>query len=306
MKHSNLKILIADDDIVSRKMLEKALKDCGYKLVITRNGEAAWEALIEDKDIQLIILDWMMPKIDGIELCRKIRNLNKDKNTYTYIILLTSKDTPEDVLKGLSSGADDYITKPFHHLELKARLNTGIRIIELHNRLTQDSLTKLPNRNKIIQHLDEELNRSLREKKPVGVIMADIDNFKMINDTYGHQVGDEVLIEIASRLQRNLRRYDKIGRYAGDELLIVIPNCKHSNLKGIAERLRKNVSDNKITTGAGLLEVTLSLGCASSEHFPFISTGELIKASDEALYMAKRNGRNCVIVSKISTSKIED
>jgi diguanylate cyclase (GGDEF)-like protein len=306
-----IKVLIAEDDPVSCRILEKNIKDWGYEVIIANNGQDAWQAF-QKVEIRMAILDWMMPKIDGVQLCQKVRHQGKD--TYTYIILLTSRDQQEDIVEGLSSGADDYIVKPFNTLELKARLQTGKRIIDLQTQLlqskkqleelaTQDSLTKLWNRATIIQHLEEELHRSLREEKPVGTILVDIDYFKNINDTYGHHVGDEVLVKVSSLLRKHIRPYDKIGRYGGDELLVVLPNCILSSVKDIAERLRKTVSMKKIKTEIGSIDVTLSMGGISSEDQTPLSAESLIKASDHALYQAKRNGRDCVVINKYNQIK---
>ena len=300
-----LEVLIAEDDPVSRRILEKNIKDWGYEVIIANNGQDAWKAL-QKEEIRMAIFDWMMPKIDGLQLCQKVRLQKKD--IYTYIILLTSRDRQEDIVEGLSSGADDYIVKPFNTLELKARLQTGKRIIDLQNQLlqskkqleqlaTRDSLTKLWNRATIIKHLEEELNRGSREKKPVGSILVDIDYFKKINDTYGHYIGDEVLVEVASRMKKHIRSYDKIGRYGGDELLVVLPNCSLPVVEEIGERLRKVVCTKKIKTEIGPIGVTLSLGGISSEEQSAISAEGLIKASDHALYQAKRNGRNCIVIN---------
>ena len=303
---SGLEVLIAEDDPVSRRILEKNIKDWGYEVIIADNGQDAWKAL-QKEEIRMAIFDWMMPKIDGLQLCQKVRLQKKD--TYTYIILLTSRDQQEDIVEGLSSGADDYIVKPFNTLELKARLQTGKRIIDLQNQLlqskkqleqlaTRDSLTKLWNRASIIKHLEDELNRGSREKKPVGSILVDIDYFKKINDTYGHYIGDEVLVEVASRMRKHIRSYDKIGRYGGDELLVVLPNCGLPVVKEIGERIREVVCTKKIKTEIGPIGVTLSLGGISSEEQSTISAEGLIKASDHALYQAKRNGRNCIVINK--------
>jgi len=301
-----LKILIAEDDPVTAKILENNIKNWGYKVITTRDGAEAWRA-VKDNSIRLAIFDWMMPKMNGLELCRKIREEKKEK--YLYIILLTSRDRHEDTVKGLSSGADDYIVKPFHHLELKARLETGKRIIDLENRLIQsqkqleelaskDSLTHLWNRRTIISLLADEIKRSQREHKPLGVLMIDVDRFKEINDTYGHYVGDEVLTAVTSLLKRRVRGYDKIGRYGGDELLVVLPNCSLKTVKSIAERLRQAVSSQKVKTEAGLIEVSLSLGGTSSEILAKPSVEAMIKTSDKALYMAKNKGRNSVVIGR--------
>ncbi len=301
-----LKILIAEDDPVTAKILENNIKNWGYKVITTRDGAEAWRA-VKDNSIRLAIFDWMMPKMNGLELCRKIREEKKEK--YLYIILLTSRDRHEDTVKGLSSGADDYIVKPFHHLELKARLETGKRIIDLENRLIQsqkqleelaskDSLTHLWNRRTIISLLADEIKRSQREHRPLGVLMIDVDRFKEINDTYGHYVGDEVLTAVTSLLKRRVRGYDKIGRYGGDELLVVLPNCSLKTVKSIAERLRQAVSSQKVKTEAGLIEVSLSLGGTSSEILAKPSVEAMIKTSDKALYMAKNKGRNSVVIGR--------
>jgi len=290
------KVLIAEDDIVSAKILEKSIRDWGYEVVLAKNGEDAWNVFLEN-EIGLAILDWMMPKISGIELCRKIRQTKKEE--YTYIILLTSKDHPKDLLKGFLAGTDDYITKPFDRLELKARLQTGKRIIDLQKQLREqairDSLTDLLNRKAILRALEEVLEQGRREKKPVTSILLDVDLFKSINDSYGHNVGDEVIVEIASRLVKNFRPYDKIGRYGGDEFLLVVPGCGTEDAKNIADRIRLSVCRKKIETNIGLLDVTISIGGATSEFQPHISAKELIQNSDKALYNAKERGRNCII-----------
>ncbi|MFH1132462.1 MAG: diguanylate cyclase [Pseudomonadota bacterium] len=301
------KILVAEDDPASSKILEKTLKGWGYNVILTDNGQDAWE-VISKQETQLAILDWMMPKIDGLQLCRKIRQEKMDK--YTYVILLTSKQSKEDIYEGLSAGADDYISKPFHHLELQARINTGKRIIQLENRLleyqdhleelaTRDGLTKLWNRRTILRHLEEELHRSLRESQPIATIMIDVDHFKLINDKFGHHTGDDVLTYIANQLEANLRPYDKLGRYGGDELLIVLPNCSLRNAESIAERLRLVISARKIPTESGLMNVTISLGVTSSEAKPYSTVKNMIKTSDTALYEAKAKGRDCVVISKL-------
>lgn len=304
-----MKVLIAEDEAISSRALEKSIKDWGYKTVTAKNGKKAWEVIKKD-NIRLAILDWMMPGMNGVELCRKVRQEFKEKESkYIYIILLTGRDQQGDIITGLSAGADDYITKPFSFLELKVRLQNGERIIELEdNRLklaSYDSLTKLWNRSKILEFFKEELERNRRESQSTGVIMVDIDHFKRINDSYGHFVGDTVLIEVTSRLKNSIRKYDKIGRYGGDEMLIVLPDCNLTNVKKIAERLRRSVAEKKIATDKHVLEVTLSAGGTSSDISPLASRNELIKVSDKALYSAKKKGRNCVLVLESFQSKEE-
>jgi diguanylate cyclase (GGDEF)-like protein len=238
-------------------------------------------------------------------LCQKIRETGHqgENQEYTYIILLTAKDEQKDLIKGFSAGADDYITKPFNHLELRARLKTGKRIIDLQRQLqeqaSRDGLTGLWNRKRMFRILDKEINRAHRDNMPLAIIMIDIDKFKAINDTHGHHVGDLVLQEVAAVLKNNVRNYDEICRYGGDELLIILPNCNIVKTETIAERLRKSVLKHNITTDAVSLNVTISLGGTSTEnHSSKVTSEALIMASDEALLIAKTKGRNCVEINK--------
>lgn len=305
-----MKVLIAEDDIISCRALEKNLQDWGYEVIVTKNGEEAWDS-IKQGEIRLAILDWSMPKMDGIELCHKIRNeYQQEKSEYIYIILLTGRDLQEDIITGLSAGADDYMTKPFSYLELKVRIQNGVRIIALEDsRLKMantDSLTQLWNRKKIMEILEEELNRNHREGKPVGVAMLDIDRFKEINDTHGHVTGDRVLIEVASRLKKAVRNYDQIGRYGGDELLIVLPGLDKIHARSIGERLREAVCQNKLETETSSLDVSISIGISVSDISIHRPATHLIKESDQALYQAKKEGRNRVHVNTTSQPRIEE
>jgi len=297
-----MKVLIAEDDPISRRVLENKIKEWGYEAVTTRNGKEAWK-LIKKDEIRLAILDWVMPGMSGIELCRKIRLERKEKNSkYIYIILLTSKGQQNDIIKGLSAGADDYMTKHANFPELKVRLQNGKRIIETEDwrlKLANfDGLTNLWSRNKIFDFFEEELERSSRENRPISTIMVDIDHFKRINDSHGHFIGDTVLCEVASRLKRSTRHYDKIGRYGGDEMLVILPNCSFDNVKHIAEHLRRSIGEEKIKTESGLLEITISLGGASSEGLPPRSRNNLIQDSDNALYLAKKQGGNRAVIAE--------
>lgn len=308
-----MNILIADDDPVTGKILEKRLRQWGYHCLLTKNGSEAWRVL-QKPGLRLALLDWMMPKMDGLELCRRIRLFSKPN--YTYIILLTAKDDTQDIIRGLEAGADDYMTKPVNFLELHARLQTGRRIIELEDHLlksqkrlyelsTRDSLTALWNRATILRFLEEELEQGNREKSPTSVIMLDVDFFKMINDTYGHLVGDAVLRNIAVNLARNVRIYDKIGRYGGDEIFIVLPNCSQKHVTKIAGRLLIACRKTKIKALGKRISVTLSLGCASSEAMDRPSLDRMIFACDKALYQAKHRGRNRVVLSDLSENPKE-
>jgi two-component system cell cycle response regulator len=294
-----LKILIAEDNIILSRSLVRNISNWGYEIVTARNGAEAWNTILKE-NVRLAILDWMMPGIDGLSLCRKIRTeLPKNKSEYIYIILLTGKNQKEDVIQGLSSGADDYMIKPANLLELKVRLTNGSRIINLEDKqiqlATTDSLTNVWNRRKIFEFFEDELDRGARERNSIGAIMLDIDNFKQINDNFGHSVGDKVISEVAYRLKHSLRRYDKIGRYGGDEMLIVLPNCDQENVTIIMERLRQTICNKKIKTNKGDLDVSISLGGTSFQSLDVISVDNIIENSDKALYQAKRKGRNCAV-----------
>jgi len=300
-----MKILIADDDPISSKILQKNLENWDYETVLARSGPSAWQAL-QDESLRLAILDWMMPGMDGVEVCRKIRRRKKYK--YTYIILLSAKDRTPDIIAGLSSGADDYMTKPVNFLELKARLKAGRRIIDLEDKLlfiqnqlkdlaSRDSLTRIWNRAEITRFLSEELERGRREKKFTSVIMLDVDHFKKINDFYGHSIGDQALLQVVSRLRRKVRRSDKMGRYGGDEIIVILPNCGQAEVKNVGERLRLAVGGRRIRTELDAVPITISAGCATSDLQQATSPEALIKTADKALLKAKEQGRNCVIVS---------
>ena len=301
-----MKILIAEDDPHFRTLLENMLVMWGYEVIAACDGTEAYRILDSEQAPNLAILDWKMPGMEGVEVCRKIReNAN---STYTYIILLTSLQRDEDLISGMEAGADDYVIKPFKLNELRVRLRAGRRIIELQNELlaareilqakaTHDSLTGLLNHEEILDTLDKELARSEREGVCVSVIMSDIDHFKLVNDTYGHLAGDVVLNVIAQKLQSMERPYDSIGRFGGEEFLIVLPDCCLECAAAFAERLRSSISKECIDTPEGMIPVAISLGVASSVQETKRDTLSLVKTADTALYRAKANGRNRVEVA---------
>ena len=300
-----MKVLIADDDTVTRKVLEANLKKWGYEVVSCADGTEALSALDREEPANLVILDWMMPAMTGVEICRHIRE--SGRKAYTYVILLTGKTETAEVVEGLEAGADDYITKPFDTNELKVRVRAGARIVQLERDLTaalqksefqaaHDALTTLWNRAAIRERLSNELTRSSREGTAVGLIMADIDHFKRINDEHGHLCGDAVLSEVALAMGPLVRTYDVIGRYGGEEFVIVLPGCTADQAYEIAERVRRKFSDNPIRTPEGNLPVTLSFGVTSTANTNHPDVDTVIRAADEALYEAKRKGRNRVEV----------
>jgi two-component system cell cycle response regulator len=303
-----VKILIADDDLVSRRLLERTLQRSGYEVITAEDGRQAACELSKEGGPRLALIDWMMPELDGPGVCREVRS-NHD-GLYIYILLLTSKQSSEDVVKGLEAGADDYLTKPCHPAELKARLHTGRRILQLEDKLveareemrfkaTHDALTSLWDRGAILALLQSELSRSTREHYPVSLLLCDIDHFKRVNDTYGHPTGDEVLEEVSTRLLDSVRAHDAVGRYGGEEFLIVLSRCNREHLKSRAEQIRLTIGDVPFPTPEGVISVSLSLGAITIENWDKSMSIELfLKQVDAALYQAKASGRNRVIFAE--------
>ena len=298
-----MKILIADDSIVSRHLLDATLRKWGYEVVLASDGNEAWEILQGKHAPPLAILDWMMPEMTGVEVCRRVRN--QAREPYTYILLLTSKNLKEDLIEGMEAGADDYITKPFDQHELKVRLRAGTRVVDLQQQLlaareklreqaTRDSLTGLWNRSSIVEQLQRELSRSHRELLPVGLVMVDLDHFKSMNDTHGHFAGDAVLREAARRMQDSIREYDSIGRYGGEEFLILLPNCDEESTHRQAERLRCHLAQAPVGEFEHSFTLTASFGATCAPAGYPASVEGLIRRADEAMYLAKKHGRNRV------------
>lgn len=297
-----MKVLIADDSATSRELLRRALSHWGYEVVLAEDGRQAWEILAQPDPPPMAILDWVMPFMTGPEVCRKVRETHREP--YTYILLLTSKNTKGETVEGLEAGADDYIVKPFDQHELQVRLRAGKRIIdlqmdllrareELRERANKDLLTMLPNRAAIATALETEISRCHRDRRSVGVILLDIDHFKKINDTYGHFTGDAVLKETAIRLRSNMRPYDQVGRYGGEEFLVVLPNCDLDQAGNQAERMRARLHGAPMIVDGVEISVSASFGVTvsdGSERSPDL----FVRVADEALYRAKASGRNCV------------
>lgn len=297
-----MRVLVADDEAVSRRLLQSSLTRWGYEVVPASDGNEAARALLAPDAPKLAVLDWMMPGLDGLQLCQEIRRSKPEP--YTYILLLTGKRSQGDVIEGLEAGADDYITKPFDPNELKVRLRTGKRILylqeqlisareALRDRATHDQLTGLWNRAAIMDILEEEIGRTRRAGGTLGVLMADLDHFKKVNDTHGHPAGDEVLRQAAKAICESTRRYDSVGRYGGEEFLVVLPGCDACNALSHAERLRTAVANLGVDFNGHQIRPTLSLGVAVSNKPPYASAFDLVQAADWALYQAKREGRNC-------------
>ncbi len=290
-----MRVLIADDDPTALLLLESALEEWGYEVVSARDGTEAWDILCRADAPSLAILDWMMPGLDGVEICRKVRH--RSEPFYVYLILLTGKARNQDIVLGMDSGADDYVSKPFEEQELRVRLRAGRRIVELQDALriqaTHDSLTGVWNRRTIFEILRRESARVEREGTSLGVIMGDLDHFKMINDTFGHPAGDAVLCEASRRMGNALRPDDALGRYGGEEFLVVMPGSDLAGSMGIAERMRRAIEETPVAITAGTTPVTISLGAASGKGSN-LDSDLLVRMADQALYRAKQRGRNRV------------
>jgi two-component system, cell cycle response regulator len=297
-----VRILLAEDDAVSRRLLQAVLEQWGYDVSLASDGAEAWQVLSDDDPPSLAILDWVMPGMDGIEVCRRLRA--DAARPYVYAILLTGRSDARDVVQGLDAGADDYITKPFDSNELRVRLRAGRRILELQSVLldaqrilrdkaTHDPLTAVWNRSHSLEALGREVARSQREGVAVSVLMADLDHFKSVNDTFGHMAGDAVLREAARRIRASVRQYDVVGRYGGEEFIAVLPGCETDGALALANRIRAGIGETPVDTSEGVVGVTISIGAAT---YPDVgrTPEELIRAADAALYRAKRSGRDRV------------
>ena len=288
-----MKILVAEDDTATRLVLTATLKKLGHEVSAVADGLKAWEAW-QHEDYTLLISDWLMPEVDGLELCRRIRGVQRMH--YTYIVLLTALGGKARYIDAIDAGADDLVTKPFDEDLLDARLRVAERILALHDALrkqaTHDSLTGLWNRGAILDSLQQDIERSVREGSDLSVLMADLDHFKRVNDNHGHPVGDEVLKEAARRMKAALRGYDHIGRYGGEEFLIVAPGAGREHSLALAQRVCSGVGATPMSTSVGPLGVTVSVGVALSGERRDAAT--LIAAADAALYRAKNAGRNRV------------
>ena len=300
-----MKILIAEDDLTLRGLLKALLIKRGHDVVATVNGVEAWEAMQQPDAPALAILDWMMPEMDGLEVVRLVRALETDQPP--YMIMLTSKGEKADIIAGLEAGADDYLAKPYDPEELSARINVGRRMIDMQAKLlearnalaheaTHDPLTGILNRRAILDALSRELSREQRQSNGMAIGIFDIDHFKKINDTYGHPVGDEVLCGFVHLLMSNLRPYDYLGRFGGEEFVMITPGIREGiELKMLYERLIDVIANNQIPTKAGNTSITVSIGVAIWNGNEKVD--ELLTAADAAMYRAKREGRNRVCLA---------
>jgi two-component system, cell cycle response regulator len=304
-------VLLAEDQEISRKLTEKILHKAGINVTSVENGKKALE-LFKKQFFPIILSDWMMPEMDGIELCRAIRSTKSAG--YVFIILLTARDSKEDIIAGLEAGADDYLAKPFNPGELNARIKTGMRILELERSLKNaneeikklsvtDPLTGCYNRGYLNDRLSKDITYALRYKHPLSLILCDIDHFKIVNDNYGHQAGDRVLIDFVNCIQQTFRnKIDWLVRYGGEEFIIVLPETSVEGAKVLAERLRIRISHQKTQIDHVEIKITASFGIAGFTHRTHkekISDLNLITKADQLLYQAKEEGRNRIKVASL-------
>lgn len=299
-----MKILIADDDVTSRLVLTGVLKRHGHEVVATVDGAEAWETMQGPDAPKLAILDWMMPGLAGVDVCRRVRTLQSDQPP--YIIILTSKDEKADIVAGLDAGADDYLAKPFDPGELRARVEVGRRMTELQASLRMardalaheamhDPLTGALNRRAFAEVLAREISGERRHPRGLALGICDVDQFKKVNDTLGHQVGDEVLCGLVRLIESTLRGHDVLGRHGGDEFVVLTDHAADDAAVIPFERVRAAVAGNPIPTRAGNVSITISFGVKIWRADE--SEDELLAAADTALYRAKAGGRNRVCLA---------
>ena len=289
-----MKILLVEDSYIDRHKVGGYLTDWGLDHVAVGSGTEAVKLLESAEPPTMALLDWLLPGLDGIDICRRIRKLGN--GSYIYTVMLTSKNRKQDLLMAMEAGADDYLSKPVDPSELRARVMAGKRILELQQSLrfaaTHDFLTGLLNRSEILAALQREFSRSGREGKSATVILADIDHFKRVNDSLGHAAGDEVLKEVARRMKSDLRPYDVVGRYGGEEFLIILPGCDLPNGVRRAEQIRHQIANEPVHTPSGPVSATISMGVTVTAFGSDLTGADILQQADVSLYKAKNNGRN--------------
>jgi diguanylate cyclase (GGDEF)-like protein len=302
---SKYEILVVDDSPVYRKLVEQILTAQPFTLLFARNGQEALE-LYRKHSPCMVITDWMMPDLSGPELCQQIRADRSE--AYTYLIVMTSSTEKGNVIKALEAGADDYLTKPFDPGEMLARIGVGQRIIDLNRELAvqrleleeaarTDPLTGLPNRRAIEDWASRQLRGSARHGFPFWVVLGDIDCFKSVNDTFGHDAGDIVLKTFADLLKKNTRASDMCARLGGDEFLMVLTHVPGQNIEATINRFREQFAVLSFPFKGKSVSVTASFGVFGTHGKDYQEFASIIRKADQLLYEAKRSGRNLVRVA---------
>src|ERR1700676_1343894 len=301
---ATFQVLVVDDSQISRKLVERALEGQPYSLLFAKSGQEGLELFAQHAP-PIVVTDWLMPDITGVELCQKIR---ANVENYTYIVILTTKSGKEDLVAGLGSGADDYLTKPFDPGELQARIGVGRRTVELHREIADknkqleelaltDHLTGLPNRRAIEEFAERQLRGAIRHKFSLWVVLPDLDMFKQVNDEFGHAAGDEVLKRFADILRANTRASDICGRLGGDEFVLAVSYTNKEDISRTAERLREEFACEKFKFAGKSVRVTASFGIAGFQGMGAPELRQLLDRADRALYAAKQGGRNQVQIA---------
>jgi diguanylate cyclase (GGDEF)-like protein len=302
-----MRVLIGEDDTPVRRVLETALTEWGYDPSSCTDGPAALQALVSSSPpFDYALLDWSLPDLNGLSICQAIRQRGL---SHTYTILLVPPEAKESLLACLEAGADDYICTPADAQQMRLRLRAGERVLELRRALadaqeqlriktTQDRVTGLWNREALLESLDRELIRSRREGAPLGLVLLDVDDFRLVNDTFGRQAGDSALHQVGQRLRRSLRPYDAVGRYVGNQFLILLPGCDAQTAGNLAERLRTSVSAHPFKLEEGTVRITVSAGVTAAGSLEEMRGADaLLRAVEAALCKAKQPGQNSLAMA---------
>ncbi|HEV2288767.1 MAG TPA: diguanylate cyclase [Candidatus Acidoferrales bacterium] len=306
-----MRILLAEDDRNSRMMLLELLDKWGCDVQIAENGAEAWNVLQSSGSPRLVLLDWMMPDLSGLDICRKLRARREER--YVYAILLTGRTAQTDIAEGLRSGADDYLTKPCDPAELRARLGIGERILKMQDDLiqareivrfksTHDLLTGAWSRDVLLDRLERELDRAQGEFHPLGVMLIAFDNFRQVNNAKGIYAGDEALQGAVRRILTSVRGFDTVGRLASEEFMILLPGCDTVATRDKAEEIRKTVCSAPVPTSAGPVNLTLSVGALSTWRNELPTAAAVLRSANAAAQCAKKNGRNRVELCSLSVA----
>lgn len=294
---SKPQLILIEDDANAAALLVRHLEKAGYA-VRTAESVASARELVREYDWDLALLDRGLPDGDGMTLCRELR----EEHPHGYIMMLTGYDSEESKVESFEVGADDYLVKGAGMPELLARIRAGLRIVELQKALLEltvtDGLTSLKNRRAFEQELIDAYEHGRRYDRALAIAIIDLDHFKNINDTFGHQAGDAVLRSVAQVLDHGTRQSDFVARIGGEEFAIILPETELEEAVRFAEKIRTTLENSTIRTGDVAHHVTVSIGIAAMPHSSVRSGEELYHAADQALYRAKARGRNRVEIEK--------